>query len=449
VLSALHPFVEGVLCTCRRRRLIAPGDRVLVAVSGGADSSALAAALAALRDGGELSAVSAAHVDHGLRPESALDAEAAERLCRALGLPFVSLRVKVPPGNVQAQARQERYRALRGEARRSGATRIATGHTRSDQAETVLLRLLRGAGSRGLSGIPPRRGILVRPLIDRSRAEVLGFLADLGLSWREDPTNATPRYARNRVRHQLMPVLERLAPAAERSLARAADLLRADERALLARARRLASGSDVERDALSAEPEAVRRRVVRLLWARVARTPGELTQAHVEAVLSHLRRRRPWRVSLPGGAEARGRYGRVELVPGAGRVRASALAPVSLPAPGRYELTERRAAVWVSAGNPGLLSWPLELRTRRPGDLFRPERGAGGKKLKAWLIDRRIPREERDLLLMVASGPTILAIPELGVRSREAGAEGASLEVRLEPGGTPARPTCKGGAGLL
>ncbi|HZY02832.1 MAG TPA: tRNA lysidine(34) synthetase, partial [Anaeromyxobacteraceae bacterium] len=99
-----------------------------------------------------------------------------------------------------------------------GATRIATGHTRTDQAETVLLRLLRGSGARGLSGIPPRRGTVVRPLVDRSRAEVLAFLRAEGLPWLEDPTNRSPRFLRNRVRSEVMPLLGRLGPGLERAL---------------------------------------------------------------------------------------------------------------------------------------------------------------------------------------------------------------------------------------
>src|SRR5512142_114461 len=190
----LDPFVRAVLGTARRRRLFGPPDVVLVAVSAGPDSTALLGALAALRDRGELAGVAALHVDHGLRPGGAEDAACAAAACARLGVPFESVAVRVTAGNVQAEARRARYAALRAAAARSGASRIATGHTRTDQAETVLLRLLRGAGARGLAGIPPRRGSIVRPLIDRSRAEGIAFCARAGLAWRDDPTNATPRF---------------------------------------------------------------------------------------------------------------------------------------------------------------------------------------------------------------------------------------------------------------
>lgn len=447
----LHPFVAGVLATCRRRKLLGPSDRVLVALSGGPDSTALVAALAALREAGEVERVTAVHVDHGLRAGSAEDGEFAAATCRGLDVPFARVRVVVPAGNVQAQARRVRYAALRDEAERVGATRIATGHSRSDQAETVLLRLLRGAGARGLSGIPPRRGEIVRPLIDRSRAEVLEYLGARGLGWREDPSNATPRFARNRVRHELLPVAARLAPAVERALARAADLLRDDERALRARARR-ALGA--ERARLLSEPRAVRRRVIRHLWRRASSSPGtagELSADHVEAVLALLRRSAAWRLSLPGRVEARCDGRRLELHPAPARAATAAAPPepVLLRGLGRHALPGRSEVLSLTAARPELLPWPMELRTRRPGDRFRPEHGVGGKKLKAWLIDRKVPRERRDRILVLAAGSTVLAIPELGVRAQEVGPEGAGLEARIDGGVPGERATCKRGARLL
>ncbi len=224
--AEIQPFVASVLATCRRRHLLARDDRVLVALSGGADSTALLAALARLRAAGQLSEVWALHVDHGLRPGSAAEADSCQVLCDRLQVRLERALVTVGPGNLQARARRARYAALRGAAERLGATRIATGHTLTDQAETVLLRLLRGAGARGLAGIPPQRGPVVRPLVDRSRAEVLDFLREEGLPWLEDPTNQSPRFLRNRVRTEMVPLLRRLGPSVERTLARTADRTR-------------------------------------------------------------------------------------------------------------------------------------------------------------------------------------------------------------------------------
>ncbi len=428
--NRLDPYAAAVLATIRRRRLAVPDDRVLVALSAGPDSTALVASLAALRDAGELRHVSAVHVDHRLRAGGEEDAAAAAAVCARLAVPFERAVVTVGPGNVQAAARRARYAALRDVADRLGATRIATGHTRTDQAETVLLRLLRGAGARGLAAIPPRRGRIVRPLIDRSRAEGLRFLERAGLPWREDPTNATPRYARNRLRLGVWPSLLALAPAAERALARTADLAREDERALVRRARDLAAdGTAVTVAALAGEPVAVRRRVVRRLWRNATGGAAGLEAKHVEAVLALARRRRPGRAALPAGTEARCRYGRIEIGPPP--AQSLAFAPVEVPGPGRYALAGRGVAVDVAARDAGAVPWPLSLRTRRPGDRFRPEGGRGTKKLKAWLIDRKVPREARDALLVLAAGSRVIALPELSAVAAGLGPAGAGLTVRV------------------
>jgi tRNA(Ile)-lysidine synthase len=426
------PFVGAVLATIRRRRLLGAGDVVLAAVSAGPDSTALVAALAALRDLGEIAGVVALHVDHGLRPGVEEDAACAAAACARLGVPFRSVAVKVLPGNVQAQARKARYAALLSEAGRVGATRVATGHTRTDQAETVLLRLLRGAGARGLSAIPPRRGMLIRPLIDRARAEGIAFCARVGLAFRDDPTNSTPRFARNRLRLSVWPALLAFAPAAERTLARTADLARADERVLATRARFIA-GTDgsVAVSALRAEPLAVRRRIVRRLW-RGAGGKGTLEAKHVDAALALSRRTHPGRVALPGGLEARSRYGRLEIGP-AVAARPETIVDLPVPAPGRYDLP-MRGAVEIAARDPAAIPWPLALRTRRAGDRFRPDGGRGSKKLKGWLIDRKVPREARDGLLVLATGKDIVAVPELDAVARGFGPSGAGLSVRLDPG---------------
>jgi tRNA(Ile)-lysidine synthase len=415
--NRLHPYPAAVLATARRRRLFGPGDRALVAVSGGPDSTALVAALAALRDAGELAEVRALHVDHGLRPGVEAEAASAATACARLAVPFASVSVRVRAGNVQAEARRARYAALRAEAARTGATRIATGHTRTDQAETVLLRLLRGAGARGLAGIPPRRGAVVRPLLDRGRDEGIAYLRTLGLAWRDDPTNATPRYTRNRLRLEAWPALRVLAPSLERRLVTVADLLRGDDRALARRARDVApAGARVEAAALRAEPLAVRRRVVRRLFRAARGRSASLGAAHVEAVVALLRRARPGRVSLPGDLEARCRYGVLEIGPASAARAAPSAAAVVVERPGRYEVPALGLAVEVRAGDD--LAWPLVLRQRCAGDRFRPEGGRGSKTLKRWLVDRKVPREERDRLLVVVDATgRVLAIPALAARA--------------------------------
>jgi tRNA(Ile)-lysidine synthase len=316
-LASLRPFERGVFETCRARDLPIAEGSLLVALSGGPDSTALLAAMLALRDASAAGPVLACHVDHQLRAGSAAEGDACEELCRAMSVPLRRVAVDVGAGNLQAAARRARYAALRRVADADGARVIATGHTRSDQAETVVLRLVRGAGARGLGAIPPRRGRLIRPLIDRSRAEVLSYLRDRGLRWCEDPTNATPRFDRNRVRKEVLPALESLRGGAEAALARAADLLREDERALEALARALLPrGSTTLSDAvLSSAPPAVRRRLVRRLWREATGTRFGLSAGHVAAVLRLVGRDRPGKVSLPGGLVASVARGTLTIAP--------------------------------------------------------------------------------------------------------------------------------------
>jgi tRNA(Ile)-lysidine synthase len=439
--SRLHPFERAVLGTVARRRLFERGARLLVAVSGGADSTALVAVLAALRDAGELSDVHACHVDHGLRPGSVQDGDFCASLCASLGISLRRVAVTVPTGgSIQAAARRVRYRALRAAASACGAGHVATGHTRGDQAETVLHRLLRGSGARGLAGIPARRGNVVRPLIDRSRSEIVAYLRDRGLSWREDPTNASPRFLRNRIRHELLPLMNALTPEIERRLATTAGLLRDDDRALerLAAVTVGAGAKSAPVAALLGVPRAVRRRAIRRLWRAATGSRRDLGAEHVDAVAGLLRRKPPGRVALPRGLEARVAYGLLEI---ATPVAAPAsFGPVVIERSGSYAIPGQRVVEigWSSADEP---PWPLELRTRLPGDRFHPAHGRGSKKLKEWLIDRKVPRWLRGALVVVADrGGRVWCVPELGVSS----AGGEKLVVSVRPEGS--RPSSRGTA---
>jgi tRNA(Ile)-lysidine synthase len=217
--------------TIRDEALFARGDRVLVAVSGGPDSMALLHVLATLRRsvGHEL----VAHgVDHGLRVGAALELDRAEALATALGVPFARTKVAVSGGgNLQARARTARYTALRQAARDQGVAVIATAHHAEDRAETVLIRLLRGAGPRGLAVLAPREGDRVRPLIRAHRRDVLAHLARHGIAFADDPSNADPRFLRSRLRFEVLPLLQSLSPGIVSHLCALADQLGSDRAA--------------------------------------------------------------------------------------------------------------------------------------------------------------------------------------------------------------------------
>jgi tRNA(Ile)-lysidine synthase len=206
------------------------GERVVVAVSGGPDSTALLDALARLAPPRELR-LHVAHVDHGLRDGSAAEAEPVAALAEARGLAFHALRVSVAAGgSLQDRARAARHAVLRALAAEVGAGAVALGHTADDQAETVLMRALSGATPRALRAMSPRDGMLARPLLRLWRADTEAYCAALALPVVDDPSNADPRFLRSRVRHELLPLLEEVFPAARRRLVALAE----HQRALLA-----------------------------------------------------------------------------------------------------------------------------------------------------------------------------------------------------------------------
>ena len=326
-----HPAVAQVRLAVRRCLSgagLAPGDLVLAACSGGADSLALASALAfeapklGLRGGGVT-------VDHGLQDGSDEQARRAAKALNGMGLQpvdSVTAAVAVPGGpgypGPEAAAREARYAALHQAARGCGAAAILLGHTMDDQAETVLLGLGRGSGARSLAGMPERTGPFLRPLLRISRATTRDACAAQGLEPWDDPQNADPGFARVRVRHRVLPVLEaELGPGVAEALARTARLLRDDADFLDALAddelERMAppgSGHSLPLDALAALPEAIRSRVLRGAAIAAGCPPGALSARHVaglEALVTGWRGQR-W-TDLPGGIRAWRRYGKLQF----------------------------------------------------------------------------------------------------------------------------------------
>ncbi|MDQ2831151.1 MAG: tRNA lysidine(34) synthetase TilS, partial [Chloroflexota bacterium] len=216
-----------------RHTIFAAGDTVVVAVSGGADSLCL---LYVLHDVSPTLGLRlhVAHLDHTLRPGSADDAAYVAAQARVLGLPYTVERVDVAGLarrerlSIETAARAARYGFLRAVAAQTGTRIISTGHTRDDQAETVLMSLARGGGLNGLAGMAPRRTDIARPLLEIGHAEALAYCAARGLTPREDESNRSPLYRRNRMRHEVLPVLDQIYPGAGANIARAARLLAAD-----------------------------------------------------------------------------------------------------------------------------------------------------------------------------------------------------------------------------
>jgi tRNA(Ile)-lysidine synthase len=326
-MTGPDPRVAAARTAVRRECSDLPeGSLVLVACSGGADSLALAAATAFVAPRQQLRA-GAVVVDHGWHPGSGDVASGAASQCRELGLDpveVVTVHAAHKPGGrgPEASARDARYAALAESADRLGAGAVLLGHTREDQAETVLLGLVRGSGTRSLAGMPRRRGVLRRPFLDLPRADVHATCAVLGLEPWTDPANSDPAMLRTRVRDVVLPVLEReLGPGVAAALARSAALLRADGDALdalaagvLEAAVREGDGVQLDVETLAAAPEALRRRALRQAALRAGAPAGDLSMAHVlavEGLLTDWHGQGP--VHLPGRVVVRRSCGRLSL----------------------------------------------------------------------------------------------------------------------------------------
>lgn len=376
-------------------------ERLLLGVSGGADSVALLRS--AVAAGFE---VVAAHLDHGLRDGSGEDARFVAQLAGALGAEFRGDRVEVGRvaesrgWNVEEAGRRLRYEFLSRSARDSGAQAIVTAHTLDDQAETVLMQLLRGAAY--LRGMPPVRRRLVRPLLDVPHSELLDYLRGLGQPWREDASNQDRRLLRAWLRHEVIPLLAERFPALSAALARHARLQAdvADHLGKEASRYRRDAGFDTSQ-LLRLHP-ALQREAIRWLFDAAGTAPAS---ERIEEIRLHLDRTTPYRQTLAPGLSVRIAYGRLEL---ARHSPAAPERPIEYP----HQLP---------AGVPAdVLDYPqLKMRARRPGDRMRL--AGGSKSLARILIDRKVPREERDSLAVLASGQKVLWAEGVGLAAEVAG----------------------------
>jgi tRNA(Ile)-lysidine synthase len=435
-----------------RSGLITSDDVVCVALSGGLDSVVLLHLLRfPLRR--QVGPLSAAHLDHAMRPDSDADARWVAGLCRAWEVPLTSHRAAVPPRS-EADARRIRYAFLEGAAP-TGAL-ILTGHHADDQAETVLFRLSRGSGLGGLRGIAPRRGRVVRPLLPFGRHELAGYAADVGLAFRTDPTNLELDYARNRIRHRVLPELERARPGAARELATLAAHARREEQAWDQVLERLAGEVVIEEDSTSFtlaraglrsyHPQ-LRARLLRHLLRRYGPAPGRAgTQAALEFITSGSS---GGSVDLPGGVRLERDFNRIRVVLGGPETSGLAAAETGeaeevavIPAvgTGRARLVMGGGVVEVEwgAGLTGPAAervivasprFPLRVRGWRPGDRIRLSYGT--KKLKKLFSERRLDRRARARIPVLVDGRgEVLWVVGLA-RAEGVGEGGEGLEIAV------------------
>jgi tRNA(Ile)-lysidine synthase len=486
---------RAVAAAVRRHGMWTSGACVVVAVSGGADSLCLVGTLLALRAQGAACApgeIVVAHLDHGLRgAEGREDAAWVEAFACEQGLRFVG-----DAADVAAQAKQERrsledaarlarYAFLRWVAAEVGAERICVGHTRDDQAETALLHFLRGAGLAGLAGMAPLNGDIARPLLVLTHADTLAYCAACGWQPREDRSNDDMRFLRNRVRRELLPILERYNPSLRETLARNAALIAQDERYLDELTTALYKDGPVERlgkairlplDWLRDQPLALRRRLLRRAANNLA--GGEDLEArHISQLDALLDGGRTGKsLTLPGGLQVVLEYTALTIIHSLANTQQIATAQeYALPVPGCVEVPEIgwRVRAWLVETPPGLESnalpdlpsigqagTPADLgraesrvyldadiasddllvRTWRPGDRFRPLGMAHEKKLQDYFADAKVPRALRSRIPLVCNRSHLLWIggQRIDDRARLTPATQRVLALQIEPLEEPA-----------
>ena len=445
-------MLDRVSGTLSRYSMCAPGDHVTVAVSGGADSVCLLHILHELAPSLRIE-LSVAHLNHKLRgAESDADADFVRDLARKMGFAFFYEEVNVLElgGNLEQAGREARLAFFE----RLQATRIATGHTRSDQAETVIYRLLRGSGTAGLAGVLPVIGRRIRPLIDCGRTDVLDYLRSRDLVWREDASNADLNFARNRIRHEILPVL---GPGAEFALARTAELARDEEEYWSEEIERLATslfkgtpqGILINVDKINKVPVAVCRRLIRRAISEVKGDLRQIDLFHVDSILAlaaepegHGRRQAPgidvfrsfqWLKICPPRSESRSERDYCVPLPIPGEARVPAQSSIV-----RIEVDENANTMIAAEGyntGGGLIDaqWlfgPVELRNWHPGDRFtRP--GHANEKIKTLFQLARIPLWDRQGWPVIVAGDRIVWARGFGVSSEYAPAASSTRILKI------------------
>jgi tRNA(Ile)-lysidine synthase len=436
-----------------------PPLKVLAMLSGGADSVCLLHVAIELL-GAER--VQVLHVNHGLRPAAADEERFCADMCRAIGVELHIERLSslgaggagegggTPRGNLEAHSRDARYEAAERVRAAAGLDLIATGHTASDQVETILYRLVSSPGRRALLGMQPRRGRLVRPLLSVSHEDTCAYCTEAGLGWREDESNSDRRLARNLLRLEVLPLLREINAGADRNVLATAAELR-DEAGMLDQAveealRRTGAGGAppaVDAARLAAEPSPVRRLVLRRLAETAAGATVALRPEDASTIERLAERGGSGAVDLGGGLRAIVEYGFVRF--GRQPEEAAPPAPVTLPVPGSCRFGEWEVVSAQSPARPGAdlgsadeprldadkLAGTLTVRAWRDGDRIQPLGLDGTKSLQDLFGDRKVPRSLRRSLPVVESDGEIAWVAGVAVSERFRVRPGTRATVRL------------------
>jgi len=440
-----------IIRASEKYRMMVRGDRVLCALSGGADSTALTILLSRLAD--ELGIkVFAAHLNHGLRGEASdSDERFVRELCESHNIPLETRRenvgeiAKAGGKGIEETARDVRYRFLRQTADRLGCTKIATAHTANDNAETILMNMVRGTGLRGLCGIPPVRGNIVRPLLFSERKSIESYLSDQGIGYVTDESNFDTSYTRNKIRHQVIPLLLEINPSFTGSIREMAELLRGDADCLDDWAEELFSFERISPSILIEDlksiPDNLSGRVIRRMYSvargNSAQVPFGLSKEHVDSVLRLAYGARPCgEIHLPGGVIARRSYAKLEMVTG----RREGIAEEKM-----LELGQTSFGGWLIIAelindnsmrdgkaiylDPSLLRNGIYVRGSKAGDTISPSGRNWTKTLKKLYIEMKIPRNERPGRPVITCGGSVCAIPGFAADKKFAANEPPALKI--------------------
>ncbi len=416
----------------REHQMLDGADCVIAGVSGGADSVCLLWILKELekRWGFSLTAV---HVHHGIRGEEADEDEAyVQSLCRQWGISCRCIHVDVPHlarqenMTLEEAGRKARYDAFEAAEAQSGSARIAVAHHRDDNIETILMNLFRGSGLKGISGMEPMRGNVIRPLLCVRRSQIEAFLRQEGIAWRTDSTNLQTEYTRNKIRHTFLPMLEEAFPSAGEHLLRTAQLAGEAGRWIAGEACTFLeknsapceSGIQIDRAALQEQHPALQKEIVRQALVKSGVGLKDISGRHIEEICLLAGKGVGKSVSLPGKCEAKNGYETMRL--GIRQEKRSAkcesfrMEVRQFPYKKTVKFPENRYTKWFDYDT---ITDTIVLRTRKTGDRIQVHPN-GSKKLKDYMIDVKIPREQRDQIPIVAAGNQVLWV--VGYRISEA-----------------------------
>lgn len=441
-------MIQKVKNTIEKYNLLQKSDRIVVALSGGPDSTALLVALHALSPEMDWELI-VAHFNHGLRGrQSEADEKFSYELAQKLGLPFFSERMdkKISQKGISPEDfyRRQRYNFLEKIARYHKAQKIALGHNLQDQAETVLLNLLRGSGLAGLKGILPTRDAkFIRPLIETSREEIISFLEKSGIAYCRDSSNESMMYLRNQIRRELIPYLkEKYNPKIEENLARMAEILRVEDDFIQKQVEKVCRSRFVQQNQnctslkigfLNKLSPAIRWRLFKTILEDLSPAKNGISFLHVMSVDNLTQKGETGKkIILPFKIEARREYDALVLERKTARMKRIKYKYV-IDVPGTVYVKERNLTVKTRLlRKRGLdftkknimfldgdkIKWPLVIRNRRDGDRFQPLGMHGRQKIKDFFINNKVRVDERDKIMLFADKLSVIGIENMHISDR-------------------------------